>query len=171
MRISVSKIMSFSSTFRQKVRIKEYCEEIELNQKDVEAYFTLYLANVIRQRVKNSIRFQKVNGIPMRKLYEPLSETYNKTKPKANQNKFYRNTDWLYNNIKVYRYRGQYWIGFTKFQKHGNSNTLAQDVLAWNEEGTKYIPARPLIRPHLRFIMQNLTEYWYRFTYLLEKQL
>ena len=171
MRISVSKIMSFSSTFRQTSRIKELCELTNLQRADIEAYFTLYLANLIKQRIKNSIRFQKVNGIPMRRLYEPLSETYNKNKPSNTRNKFYRNTDWLYNNIKVYRYRGQYWIGFTKFQRHGDSNALAQDVLAWNEMGTKFIPARPLIRPHLRFIMQNLTSYWETFSKLLLKQL
>ena len=171
MRISVSKVMGFSSTFKHTVRIKELCDITGLKQSDIEAYFTLYLANLIKQRIKNSIRFQKVNGIPMRKLYEPLSETYNKGKPSNTRNKFYRNTDWLYHNIKVYKYRGQYWIGFTKFQKHGNDKALAQDILAWNEMGTKFIPARPLIRPHLRFIMQNLTAYWETFSKLLLKQL
>lgn len=169
MKISVSKVMSFSSTFRQNTRINDFCNMTGLKKDDVVAYFSLYLANLIKQRIKNSIRFQKVNGIPMRKLYEPLSETYNKGKPSNTRNKFYRNTDWLYHNIKVYKYRGQYWIGFNKFQKHGNSNTPAQDVLAWNEMGTKFIPARPLIRPHLRFIMQNLTQYWETFSKLLLK--
>ena len=163
--------MSFSSTFRQNTRIKEFCDEVGLNKDDVTAYFSLYLANLLKQRIKNSIKFQKVNGIPMRRLYEQLSETYNKKKPIKNRNKFYRNTDWLFENIKVYKYNKQYWVGFTKSQRHNGDKAYAQDVLAWNEDGTKFIPARPLIRPHMKFIMNNLTEYWETFTKLLLKQL
>lgn len=169
MRICVTNIMSFSSTFRQKTKIKDLCDELGINRERMEAYFALYLSNLIKARIKRSILIQKVNGKPMRLIYEPLSKEYQKRKTPENRNKFYLNTGWMYENIKVYRYGGKYYIGFPKWQRHKYSKAKASDILSWNELGTSKAPARPIVEPHLRFVMKHLSEYWDNFEKLMTK--
>ena len=61
----------------------------------------------------------------MRRLYKPLSEKYSKRKPRGTKNKFYINSGFLYKNIKVYRYNGQYFIGFPTTTIHPMSKANA----------------------------------------------
>jgi hypothetical protein len=72
-------------------------------EKQLEAGFILFLSFLITKKVQEAVRSQQVNGVPMGSMYKPLSKGYNARKDKANKDKFWKNTEFLINNLKVGR--------------------------------------------------------------------
>lgn len=134
--------------------------------------FTRYMAIIIVNRIKHSVQTQTVGGKSMKSKYKPLSKSYNKSKPKRTQGKFWINSDYLIKNIKVFK-RGSSWnIGYPKIIRHPSGKDVpAHDILVFLEKGTKNgVPARPLITPTLKIVAKNLDGYFWHWVKLMKLQ-
>lgn len=160
--LSTSKIDNLS--------LKRKAKELNLSESRLLAEFSFYLLYVLRLRVKHSIETQTIDGMSMRSLYKQLSPTYKKFN-KNNAGRFWKDTEWLMDNMQVWfnRITGNVHLGIPENIKHPNSNTKAQDIFKYLEFGTKdksgkvKIPARPLIYPHLTFMLNNINTYFSKY--------
>ena len=158
--VVVEKLGKLNPSQRLDSQIMEVAKRQGTSVNRIELLFCNYIAMVLRKRIQDSIIFQQVNGIPMRRLYPALSASYKKRKPWGTKGKFYVNTGWLRDNIGVYKYRDHYFVGFSRAKFHPGARATAQDIFLWNEQGTDRIPARPVIVPNVRFVKNRLAVYF-----------
>lgn len=132
--------------------------------------FSFYLLHILRLRVMNSIETQTINGMSMRMLYRRLSLKYKKQEPK-NTGRFWKDTEFLMNSIKVFKQDGHIKFGIPRQIKHPTNGTPAYLIFRYLEGGTRnkqgkvIIPPRPLILPHLKFMVANIIVYYNYFVY------
>ena len=158
-------------TFQDPYEVRIWSDYFGVRPKDLLAAFCFYILRVLKLRVQHSIETQTINGRTMKSLYTELSLKYKKQNPK-NIGRFWKDTEFLMNNIKVWHTdTGRTMFGIPKNIRHP-SGVEAYKLFYWLEFGTKrkgkqIIPPRPLIIPHFRFIIQNISEYWKSFIQLL----
>ena len=139
--------------------------------------FTLFLAVLIRRHVQNAVKTQKIGGKPMSMVYKPLSPKYNQSKPLQTQGKFWRNTDFLIANLKVWQLKnGDVFVGYRGNAVHrgtpyqaGKKRVKASQVMVYMEKGTKKMPPRPLFSVIVRNIAKNISFYLEMFIRQLDK--
>lgn len=141
---------------------------------DLLVAFGYYMLRVLRLRVQHSVETQTLNGYRMSILYRQLSRKYRKKNPK-NTDKFWLDTEFLIDSIRVWRDPTRItkvYFGIPKNIIHPESKVEARLIFRWLEFGTKkngrqIIPPRPLIYPHLKFVLAHKTDYWVYFIKLL----
>jgi len=156
----IIKMSPLSRSYDKLVIINEIIANNKLTPEKLQNDFAYYIASVLRARVKESIYKQSLGRRPMKSLYKPLNKYYSKTKPKANQDKFWINTGYLVNNLKLWRSGNTVRIGFKNSDTYPSSSTKLVNVILWLEKGTKNIPARPLFSPHAKHISKHISQYF-----------
>jgi hypothetical protein len=141
------------------LQIQQMAEEYGVKEDDVVLGFGYYLGWILRERVREAIRKQKVGKRPMKAVYEPLSRSYQRSKPFNTKNKFWINTGHLVRGIEVWRYKKKVFVGM--------KGDFDSDVMFWVERGTSKMPARPLLSPLVKMIRKSVGEYWDRFMELV----
>lgn len=163
----------------------------------IEIDFAIYLANILKLRVEHAIKTQKINGIPMSaiftkkgvntitelsskndkagtsmsKIYQKLSDSYNKSKNPINKDKFWTNTGELVKKLKVWKSSKGVNVGFPPNARHtksqySKSRAKLDDIVKWMEYGTKKMPARPLFTAVVSHISKNIDVYFVHFIQL-----
>lgn len=141
---------------------------------DLLVAFGYYMLQVLKLRVQHSVETQTIDGRRMSLLYKQLSKKYKKKNPRSTD-KFWIDTEFLINSIRVWRDPARVskvYFGIPKNILHPESKVEAYKIYKYLEFGTKkhgkqIIPPRPLIYPHLRFIIANKGDYWIYFIKLL----
>ena len=123
--------------------------------------FARYLSNEIVYQVTNAIKSQK-----FKVAFKPLSPQYLDYK---RRNKlelgFWRSTSFLLNNIKYWKYKDEFRIGWPNHLTYPNSNVKCVFVAKTLEFGTKVrkkdgtwggTPARPIFFPLVQYISKNI---------------
>lgn len=152
--INITKITSVvikknkGETFKQDLNTKH-------REGTLENAFSMYLAYLIVKRVQEAVKLQQLNGVPMKTLYKPLSNSYNKSKPKQTQDKFWKNSDYLIKNLKIWRNRASIYLGYHYSAKHPSNGANITDVMKYNEFGTKKMQARSLFKPVVQLVIKN----------------
>jgi len=118
--------------------------------------FTEYLAYKMRdlliKRIKTQYSYLR---------WEPLTEGYKKYKEKVGLSpNIWEATSLLVDSITYYKHDNYYVIGIPPNIKYPNSNVHVLYVAKCMEFGTKYMPARPLFGPTIRFMRRNVRKYW-----------
>jgi len=133
--------------------------------------FAIYLATVIKWRLRDAVRMQIVNGKSMKRLYKPLSSAYAKRKTSRNRDKFWIDTGFIINNLRVYRAgrRGDIYIGFPRNVRHPKSKVKLYNIIRWLEYGTKKQPARPLLKPVVTSVAKNIAVYFNHYITYIRK--
>ncbi len=142
------------------VTIADLLDNPRITPLDIQVGFAKYMAVILRARVQEAIRTQKLGQESMKSKYKPLSEPYAKSKPKGKQDKFWTNTGHLANSLVVWREKDVIKLGFKGSQYYPGTRTKTIRVLIWNEKGTKRIPARPLFIPIAKFLSRNMGRYF-----------
>lgn len=135
--------------------------------------YCFYLLECLKKRVEHSVQTQRIDGIKMQSIYKQLSPNYKKIN-KNNKGKFWIDTEFLISSIKIWQdSKRKVYFGIPQSIKHKSSGVPAYLIFRWLEFGTKnslgkyIIPPRPLIYPHLSFILQHNSDYWARFIILI----
>lgn len=144
---------------------------------DLLVAFGYYMLRIVKMRVQHSVQTQTINGYSMRSLYRQLSKKYRK-KIKQNANKFWIDTHFLIDSLRVWRdpaRKTKVYFGIPKNILHPESKVEAYKIFKWLEFGTRkhgkqIIPPRPLIYPHLKFVLVNKETYWLYFIKLLAEK-
>ena len=140
--------------------IVDILDNPKINALDIQAGFAKYMAVILRARVQESIKTQKIGRRPMKHLYPELDKSYSRSKPKHRQDKFWINTGHLVDSLVVWRQGSVIKIGFKGSQYYPGTRTKTIKVLLWNERGTKRIPPRPLFVPVAKFLSKNMGRYF-----------
>lgn len=166
--------------FNDPLEVRFWAKKFNIRPSDLLVAFGYYMLQVLRMRVQHSVQTQTINGARMSILYRRLSKKYRKKQPK-NTDKFWVDTDSLIKSIRVWRdstYKTKVYFGIPKSLKHPEPPHVEMfKIFKWLEFGTKrdgkqIIPPRPLIYPHLRFILVNKDSYWaYFIKLLIEKKI
>ena len=131
--------------------------------------FALYLSRLLRLRIQESVKHQKLGNKPMKQIYKPLSPAYKKTKKWGTKNKFWVNTGWLIENIHVWRQGHDIWVGYGNKVRHPETKAKAQNIIIWLEKGTKNIPARPLFTPNFVYVRKNIGRFFKKFVKMCDE--
>ena len=153
--INVTKITKITLTKDKGETLKGYLPDSLHREGTLENGLVMYLAFLISKRVQEAVRTQTINGVPMKAKYKPLSSSYNKSKPKSTQNKFWKEHNYLIKNLKIWRNRGAIYLGYPYNALHPESGANITDLLKWLETGTVKIAARPLFGPIIKQIIYN----------------
>lgn len=165
--------------FNDPLEVRFWAKKFNIRPSDLLVAFGYYMLQVLRMRVQHSVQTQTLNGYRMAVLYRRLSKKYRKKQPK-NTDKFWVDTDFLIKSIRVWRdpvYKTKVYFGIPKSILHPESKTPVYKLFKFLEFGTKrkgkqIIPPRPLIYPHLKFILVNKSSYWaYFIKLLMEKKI
>lgn len=118
--------------------------------------FTEYLADKMKdllvKRIKTQYSYLR---------WKPLSAGYQKYKEKVGLSpNIWEATQELVNSITYYKHDTYYIVGIPPNKKYPNSKVKVLFVAECMEFGTKYMPARPLFGPTLRFMRRNIRKYW-----------
>lgn len=146
-----------------------------VNPSDMLISFCFYLMRVLKLRVQHSVETQTINGQSMKKLYTHLSLKYKKINPKKT-GRFWEDTEFLIGSIKVWQTSTRrVMFGIPRNIYHPTSRVPAYKLFHYLEFGTRrngkqIIPPRPLIYPHLKFILDNIQSYWLMFINLLKSR-
>jgi len=143
-------------------KISDLANQENIDVDDLLKDFAIYLSNVIKLRLQNAVKKQKIGNKPMKNLYKPLSPSYAKRKTPKNKDKFWIDTGFIIKNLRVYR-AGRYgdiYIGFPRNVRHPKSKTRLYKIIMWLERGTKKQPARPLIKPTVVLVSKNIAVYF-----------
>ena len=129
---------------------------------ETQTRFAFYILQCLKSRIQNSVETQQVGNRSMRSLYAQLSDNYKKRKLNRNKDKFWKDTEFLIDSLRVWQTnQREVNLGIPENIAHPKSpHTPAYMIFQWLEFGTGSIPARPLIMPHLRFILNNIYDYW-----------
>lgn len=143
-----------------------------MQPKELLASFTFYMMRVLKLRVHHSIETQTIDGRGMRVFYKELSLKTKKKNPK-NEGRYWKDTEFIMNSMQVWLSpRNEVMFGIPKHILHPESKTPAYLIFLFLEKGTKkngkqIIPPRPLIIPHLQFILKRIDDYWVYFINLV----
>lgn len=152
--------------FSDPYEIRKWAGTFGLTNKELVANFSWYFLRVLRLRVQSSVDTQSIGSRSMSSLYKPLSKNYKK-KNKMSEGMFWRDWGTLIDSMTVWEEGGVIYLGIPLDKKLSDGRTPVHMLYRWLEFGTKTIPARPLIHPHLRFIMANIKDYFSHFTNLV----
>lgn len=131
--------------------------------------YSMYILQVLKLRVQESVKKQKVGRRSMKSLYKPLSKNYKK-KNKESEGKFWVDTGTLINSMRVWATsENNVKLGIPLNEKLPKSNTPVHMLYCYLEFGTDRIPARPLIHPNLKFLLKNTRVYFEYFLDLVIK--
>lgn len=138
--------------------LSDFAYDIDHPIEHVMNAFGAYIGAVIVAIIKKSIDEQKINKKPMRFKYKKLSKAYKKRKNPNHTEDFWVNTEFLVGNIKAYRggSRGDVYVGFPKNIKHPESDTELYKIVSYMENGTKIMPARPLLKPSITTVSKKI---------------
>lgn len=153
--INVTKITALTMRKETGETFKTMLKTTKHREGTLENAFSMYVAYLIVKKVQGGVRLQQVNGQPMKSVYKPLSKAYNKSKPKATQDKFWKNSDYLIKHLKIWRNRASIFVGYPYSAKHPDNRSNLTNVMKYNEFGTKLIQARPLFKPIISNIIKN----------------
>lgn len=118
--------------------------------------FCIYLARKMRDLVKRRIDVQYKYL-----RWEPLTPGYAEFKRKAGLSEnIWEATGLLYKSIIAYRWFDSYVIGIDPCAFYPDTKTSVLFVAKCMEFGTRYMPARPLFGPTIRFMRRHVREYW-----------
>lgn len=140
--------------------IVEILDNPKITVLDIQAGFAKYMAVILRARVQEAIKTQKIGRRSMKQLYPELNKDYARSKPKHRQDKFWINTGHLADSLVVWKQGSIIKVGFKGSQYYPGTRTKTIKVLMWNERGTKKIPARPLFVPVAKFLSKNMGRYF-----------
>ena len=154
-------------TFTDRNEVNHWADYFGTTPQYLMISFSFYILQVLKMRVKFCVQTQKLLGVDMNRLYQQLSKDYQRQKVKKNRNKFWRNTSFLVNYMRVWYDKHKVWFGIPENLYHPNTHTKAYKIFEYLEFGTRYIPPRPLIYPNLHFIIQNINHYWQRYLSLV----
>lgn len=126
---------------------------------NIQKEFAHWIADLLKFRVREAINKQ---NFPVK--YKPLSPAYvAKKKKEGGKSGFWRNTEFLVHNIKVWESPSAVFnVGFPKHLKHKSSNEFLVDIARSLEFGVKErnLPARPLFTPYARIISKSIIRYF-----------
>lgn len=149
--------------------IAHLMELLDCSQISVVAAFAMYLAELLRQKVKHCVKTQMIAGVPMKTVYKELSEQWKKRKNPRHKDDFWVNTEFLIRSLRIWRKGSDIYMGHPPTVLHPESKKAGQRVSAahimlWLERGTNDgIPARPLFTPIVKSISRNIDGYWRHF--------
>jgi len=178
--VNLTKLARYKPLTRSKkgkALIVSIARDLNITEEVIMRKFTLFLAMLIKRHIQNAVKTQKISGKPMKLVYKSLSPSYNKRKPKKTQNKFWRNTDFLIDNLKVWQLKnGDVFIGYRGNAVHkgthykvGKKRVKASELMVFLERGTSKIPARPLFTVVVRNIAKNIFFYLEMFIQTIQK--
>lgn len=151
---------------------QRWARYFNLSTRDLIASYSFYLLEVLKKRVAHSVETQTIDGESMRSVFQQLNPHYKK-KNKANKDKFWYDTEFLISSMRVWQDdSNRINLGIPKHIKHPTSKTPAYLIFKYLEFGTKTktgdtaIPPRPIISPHLRFMLKNTESYFLYFIQL-----
>lgn len=128
--------------------------------------FCQYLARKMRALLKYRINTQ-YNCLK----WAPLSTGYEEYKRAVGLSpNIWKATGFLVDSIKVYKKGGCYVIGINPNLKYPKSNVSVLFVAECMEFGTRYMPARPLFAPTIRFMRRHVRKYWEAFLVEYQKK-
>lgn len=123
--------------------------------------FVKFLAERMRDLLKKRIKSQ-YQYLVWR--WPPLSEGYKKFKEKLGLSpNIWEATGVLVNSIISYKWMGKYIVGIAPNKKYPKSKVSVLYVARCMEFGTRYMPARPLFNPTIRFMRRNVRKYWEKY--------
>jgi len=161
--INVSNILKYSPMRNDTVKnrrrldiLSDIANETNTDIDKIVWYFSKYIASIINYQIKKSIESQKVVGKSMKSVYKPLNKKYSKSKPYGTKTKFWINSGFLVNNIKVYQSGGTLYVGVPEKIKYKGSKISVKKVILYMEKGTKKQPPRPLITPIVRELEKRI---------------
>lgn len=161
--IKIGEVLEYQPLSRSPDRLKLVSELInspKITPEYIQTDFALYIAQILKLRIKHSIDTQQLSNVSFKQLYKPLNEDYKATKKKKNRNKFWVNTEHLVDNIVVWRTGKVVRIGFKGNAYYPGTRTRVLAVVLWMEKGTKTMPARPLMVPHAKLMSKNVGGYF-----------
>lgn len=152
--------------------VRSWARYFRITTHDLIASYSFYLLQVLKKRVAFSVETQTMDGVSMKSIFKQLNPNYKKRNQK-NKDKFWYDTEFLISSMRVWQstYNGKQRInlGIPKDIKHPTSGTPAFLIFKYLEFGTRTksgkraIPPRPIITPHLRFILKNTDTYFFYF--------
>lgn len=176
-RLHVQSIYPERQTYKDPYQVRRWARYFNMNPSDLIASFCFYLLEVLKKRIAFSVETQTIDGRSMKSIFKELNPHYKKQNPK-NKDKFWYDTEFLIRSLRVWAYNNEIFLGIPKHIKHPTSGTPAYLIFQWLEFGTKTktgkraIPPRPIIMPHLRFILKRTDVYFIYFIKLcMEKQI
>ncbi len=152
--------------------VSEILNKGKITPEYVQQDFALYLAGILKLRIKHSIDTQSLGKVSFKSIYKPLSKDYKATKVRRNRDKFWVNTEHLVNNITVWRTGKIVRIGFKGKAYYPGTRLRVLQVVMWMERGTKNkdgsekMPPRPLFLPHARMMSKNVGAYFDKYAEL-----
>lgn len=160
--------------FNDPHEVKMWAKYFNVTPTELLTAFGFYLLRLLKMRVQHSVETQTIDGMKMAYIYRRLSKHYKKKQPK-NTDKFWIDTEFLIRSVRVWRdpqYKTKVYFGIPKSIKHPESKLPAYVLFKFLEFGTKrngkqIIPPRPLIYPHMRFLLARKADYWVYFIKLL----
>lgn len=175
MKVSVNLIIERSfDKFKEQKTYKHLMEEAlllqgNLSEPEVRVQFLIFIAKYVKRTFKQAIRSQAIYGEKFTNMYPPLNEAYKKQKSekvfgKAKvryvnaKDKFYINSKWLYDNFTWWIKDETVFIGFRKVTKHPDGPN-AQQLLAWLDNGTANMQARPLVSLIVEEVFNDLPRF------------
>lgn len=132
-------------------------QNLPLNEKyEILTEFTQYLADKMSKLLYDRIKSQYQAF-----RWAPLSEGYKKFKKSHNLSpNIWEATGYLAESIIYYKRDNYYVVGIAPNKRYPNSKTNVLFVAKCMEFGTRYMPARPLFGPVIRFMRRNVRKYW-----------
>lgn len=156
-------------TFDDPYEVRKWAKTLGVSSKDLIFSYSVYLLQVLRLRVQESVKKQKIGRKSMKSLYKPLSKNYRK-KNKDSVGKFWIDTGELIMSMKVWSAgENSIKLGIPLYHKLPKSDTPTHMLYNYLEFGTDRIPARPLIHPNLQFLLKNTKVYFTHFLDLVVK--
>ena len=170
MNVNLTKIARYQPLTKSKkgrAYIIAVAKEFNTSEELLMRKFTFFLGMLVKRHIQNAVKTQKISGKPMRMVYKPLSSKYKASKPKSTRDKFWINSGFLIENLKLWQLKnGDVFIGYRgnavhkgKPYRRGSKRVKASDVMVYVERGTKKIPPRPLFTIIVRNIAKNISFY------------
>lgn len=153
--INITNIIYTPKGFYDSVTTKELSNLPQSSKYLVLEGFLRYLAITMRKMLKYSIRNQYYKS-----RWKPLNKKYLEfKKSKGLSENIWEATGLLYKSISYRRVGNRYVIGINPKITY-KDGTPVYLVARYMEYGTKYMPARPLFKPVLRYIKTNISTLW-----------
>ena len=164
MKFNVTKYLKNKRKYRRIAELFSKYKQHDL----VEQLFVKFMAKAVLFWIKDAVKKQRIGYRHMSSIYPPLSPKYKKRKKLENRNKFWINTGWLIDNLKMWKYK-DWFIGYPTYIKYKNKRVKAGQVFLFLEKGTSKVPPRPLFSEALKWFDRNFDKLAIKFFENLEK--
>jgi len=168
--LNLTKLANYKPLTRSKKGIAKLVlvsEQLNIPYNELMRGFIMFLAELVKTKIQHSVQTQTIAGKPMRLIYPKLSPKYNASKPKSSQGKFWINSGFLIENLRIWQVKnGNVFIGYRGNAVHkgkpymqGHKRVKASEVMLYVERGTRKMPPRPLFTVIVKVIAKNISFY------------